>query len=77
MEQQLKVNIADNLNTLKPEQDQVLKGLRSDIELERAENLHLKAQITEMLKKNTELEKVVMAYSSKIMQLELLIGLQD
>ena len=74
MENKLKVDISDNLKTVKPEQEEKLKLLRGNIESETAENLHLKMQITEMLKKNTELEKTVMKYEAKINQLELIIG---
>ena len=74
MESKLKVDISDNLRTVKPEQEEKLKILRGNIESETEENLHLKMQITEMMKKNTELEKLVMRYEAKINQLELMIG---
>lgn len=74
MESKLKVDISDNVKTVKPEQEDKLKILRNFIETESEENLYLKMQITEMMKKNTELEKFIMRYEAKISQLESMIG---
>ncbi|CAI2383027.1 unnamed protein product [Moneuplotes crassus] len=76
LEQKLKINVKEKVDISRNDQERLIQSLREQCEVEYHENIHLKAQISEMMKENNDLEKVIVDYESQIYKLELLIGLK-
>ena len=74
MENLLSTRISDNFKTLELEIDQETINLYQNMDILRDENEHLKAQISESKKENTQVEQIVMDLEAKIHKIESIIG---